>query len=944
MANEISYKDTLNLPKTPFPMKADLAKREPGILEFWAKQNVYETLRTQRQRATRYLLHDGPPYANGDIHMGHALNKVLKDFILKYKSLKGFDTPFVPGWDCHGLPVEHQLFKELGKTKHEVDQVEFREQAGRYAQRFVGIQREQFKRLGIFGNWDNPYLTMSPAYEAAIVESFLKLLQKGYIYQGTRPIHWCLHCETALAEAELEYQDSESHAITVGFELLDDVSKLFPGIRKAKILIWTTTPWTLPANLAVAVKSDSKYCAVRVTREGKQEDWILAADLLAGNLASLGMAQAETLGTCIGRDLEQLAYRHPFLDRKGSVVLSEFVTLDQGTGCVHIAPGHGEEDHEVGLRYNLPILSPVNDAGILTKDAGPFAGLQVFKANAPITEALRQSGALVAEAKIQHSYPHCWRCQNPVIFRATSQWFLRIDHNDLRELSLEWAAKTRWVPAKGQNRLASMVETRPDWCLSRQRLWGVPIPAVRCKDCGAGLLTTAMVEKFLSKVREKGTGVWFTGDASQWLDANAACPKCKGTSFVREHDILDVWFDSGVSHQAVLRARPDQSYPADLYLEGSDQHRGWFQSALLTAIPLEKSAPFRCVLTHGFVTDGEGKKMSKSAGNVIAPAELINKFGADVLRLWVACVDYTDDVRLSSGIAEQVSDAYRKIRNTLRFLLGNISDFDASKNAVPLEAMNNIDRWALAELALLVEECEKAYEAFEFYKVYRAVYDFCVIKMSAIYLDVLKDRLYTFHCDDPARRSSQTALLEILKGLTLVLSPILAFTSEEVWGVLREKMPALEPSVHLAHWPAPRKEFKDFAAKAEWEELLRVREEVLRVLEKSRQDKIIGSSLEAAVFLHAEDKHCKKLLDHYRADLPSLFIVSQVSLEEQKNNADARTESAIMSGLWIGVQKARGSKCERCWVYSTHVGAHAVHPKLCEKCVGVVEKILSNQV
>ena len=944
MPNDISYKDTLNLPKTSFPMKADLARREPGILSLWEKEKVYDTLRARRQHAPRFLLHDGPPYANGDIHMGHALNKVLKDFILKYKSLKGFDAPFVPGWDCHGLPVEHQLFKEIGKTKHEVDQVEFRRQAYDYAGRFVHIQRQQFKRLGIFGNWEDPYLTMAPAYEATIVESFLKLLQRGYVYQGTRPIHWCIHCETALAEAELEYQDHQSPSITVAFDVTQDLSKHFPGIRNPKILIWTTTPWTLPANLAVAMKPDLKYSAIRVMHAGVQRDWILASDLVASNLALLGIPKAETLGVLPGKDLEEIQYRHPFLDRTGKVVLSEFVTLEHGTGCVHIAPGHGEEDHEVGLRYNLQVLSPVNDRGVFTHEAGSFAGMQVFKANGPITDLLGQKGALIGETKIQHSYPHCWRCQNPVIFRATSQWFLSIDHDDLRSLALEWTAKTRWVPARGRNRIASMIETRPDWCLSRQRLWGVPIPAVRCAACGTGLLTIGMVERFLKSVQGSGTEVWFTQDISSWLEPGATCPKCRGSEFQREHDILDVWFDSGVSHQAVLRTRPDQSYPADLYLEGSDQHRGWFQSALLTAVSLEKTAPFRCVLTHGFVTDGEGKKMSKSDGNVIAPSEMIEKFGADVLRLWVSCVDYTDDVRLSEGIVDQVSEAYRKIRNTLRYLLGNIADFEVSKDTISYSRMNKIDQWALGELAKLIEECEVAYEAFEFYKVYRLAYDFCVLKMSAFYLDVLKDRLYTFHPDDHGRRSSQTALLEILKGLTLVFSPILAFTSEEVWSVLRDKVPGLEPSVHLERWPSLPVEYKEFCFAADWAQLLCVRNEVLKGLERFRQGKAIGSALEASVSLDADDKKLKELFSQYAAELPSLFIVSQVEIVEHKNSADTMVKSDIIPGLWIGVHKALGAKCERCWIYSTDVGRHTTHSRLCHKCVGVVEKILSGQV
>ncbi len=950
MAKESPYKDSIHLPKTPFAMKAELAKREPELLARWEKEGLYQALRAQRKGKPRYVLHDGPPYANGDIHMGHALNKVLKDFLLKYKSLRGFDTPYVPGWDCHGLPVEHQLFKELGKTKHEVDQVAFRKQAQQYAARFVGIQRDQFKRLGIFGDWENPYLTMSKDYEAAIVESLSRLLSDGYIYQGTRPIHWCIHCETALAEAELEYADHESYSITVRFDVTWLPARLrgqFPDLRNEKILIWTTTPWTLPANLAVAVKPDFKYAIVRVDTNGAQEDWIIAEELVEKNLALAEIKKHTVLGTVLGENLEGTHYKHPFLEREpeSQVLLSDFVTLDQGTGCVHIAPGHGEEDHEVGLRYGLPALSPVNDRGLLTKEAGPFAGMHVFKANRPITDHLKASGALLQEGKINHSYPHCWRCQNPVIFRATPQWFIRIDHRDLRSAALSDIAKTQWVPPKGQNRIASMVEGRPDWCLSRQRLWGVPIPALRCADCGEPRLTQAMMQKFLAEVKQHGTDSWFTQEPAHWLEPGAACAKCKSTRFKREHDIVDVWFDSGVSHQAVLRRRPELAYPADLYLEGSDQHRGWFQSALLTAVPLEKKAPFKTVLTHGFVTDGEGKKMSKSAGNVIAPSQIVDKHGADVLRLWVSCVDYTDDVRLSGAIVDQVSDSYRKIRNTLRFLLGNLFDFDPKADAVPHASMGELDRWALRQLFRLVQETQEAYDRFEFYKVYRAMYQFCVVTMSAFYLDILKDRLYTSHASDPKRRSAQTALWEIARALTVIASPILAFTAEEAWQLLREKQAGAKASVHMEDWPALPKAFgQDAGAGDTWDRLLGVREEVLKILEVARQDKAIGSGLEACVILHAEEPSLTALLKKYKADLPSVFIVSQVDLCDDRNKLDALTGSAIIPGLRIGVEKARGHKCQRCWIYSPAVGSHAAHPALCERCVSVMEKISAKVV
>ncbi len=732
----MNYKDTLNLPKTDFPMKADLPKREPDMLNSWKEKDIYAHIRGKFKGKPKYILHDGPPYANGDIHIGHALNKTLKDIVVKYKTMRGFDAPYVPGWDCHGLPVEHQLFKELKISKGQIGQLEFRKKAADYALRYVGIQKEQFKRLGVFGDWEDPYLTLSPGYVAGIMRSFAKLVEGGYVYKGRKPVNWCTRCETALAEAEVEYADHTSPSVYVKFQIKD--TKIKDG--RHFLIIWTTTPWTLVANVAIAVHPEMSYVSIKVG----EETFFIAQDLLNIVLEKLNIKEYKKISALKGRDLEGLNYIHPFLKREGKVVLANYVSNEEGTGCVHTAPGHGMEDFMTGQKYGLPTIMPVNEKGLFDDTAGELSGMHVFKANDAIIERLKKDGNLLNSATISHSYPHCWRCKSPVIFRATVQWFINVDHNGLRKKTLEAVKGVKWVPSVGEKRISAMIETRPDWCLSRQRYWGVPIPAFYCEGCELPVLDAKAIDRVADMMEKEGSDVWFARTAEELLPPGFKCPECKKDKFRKEEDILDVWFDSGVSHQSVIRARPGLQFPADLYLEGSDQHRGWFQSAILTSMPIEGRPPFKNVLTHGFVVDGEGRKMSKSLGNVVSPQDVIKTHGADVLRLWVASCDYYEDIRISKEILERTSEAYRKIRNTARFILGNLYDFDPVKDRVGHEELLGFDKWAVSKACSLIEEITKYYDDFEFHKVFRALYNFCTVELSSFYLDVLKDRLYTY--------------------------------------------------------------------------------------------------------------------------------------------------------------------------------------------------------
>ena len=921
----MEYKNTLNLPKTDFPMKADLPNREPKILEGWQESKLYEKIRKIGRGKTKYILHDGPPYANGNIHMGHALNKILKDIVIKYKTMKGFDSPYVPGWDCHGLPVEHQLFKELKITKYDIDQVKFRKQAYDYAMKYVDIQRSEFKRLGILGDWDNPYLTLARSYEAEIVRSFGKLVEKGYIYKDLKPVNWCSRCETALAEAEVEYEDKVSPSVYVKFESVYNNAPAF-------FLIWTTTPWTLVANVAIAVHPDLDYVLVAV--QGKSEKYILAKARLEPVMERFGIKNYKVLKTFKGKELEGLEARHPFIDRKAKVVTAEYVSMDEGTGCVHTAPGHGQEDYLTGKKCGLPTVMPVDSQGKFDQTAGEFSGMEVYKANRPIIERLKLLGKLACEEEITHSYPHCWRCKRPIIFRATDQYFLKIDHKHLRKAMLAAIkSKVKWVPQAGESRIAAMVENRPDWCLSRQRYWGVPIIAFYCKGCKEVLLDAKVISHVASLVEKEGADIWFSKKEEYLLPAGTKCKKCGGKEFVKETDIVDVWFDSGVSHQAVLKKNEELDYPCELYLEGSDQHRGWFQSALITGMAIDDVAPYKSVLTHGFVVDGEGKKMSKSLGNVITPEQVMKKYGADILRLWVASSDYGEDVRLSDEILTRLADAYRKIRNTCKYLLSNLFDFDPFKDAIPYGDMLEIDRWILSRLSGLIKEAEANYDAFEFHKVYRDLYNFCVYEVSSVYLDILKDRMYTFKADSRERRSGQTAMHELLTGLLKIMAPILAITTDEAWAYVRRKEKTT--SIHLESWPQQDQDaLFDKGLNEKWARLIAVREAVLKRLEEKRQKNEIGSGLEAKVTLATEDREYKRLLKDNSDILRYIFIVSQVDIKEGAVSKD-EIDPALPIAIYI--EKAKGTKCQRCWNYSEQVGSFKGHPTLCERCVKAVE-------
>lgn len=912
-------------------MKANLTEREPEILRKWSEGKIYEEIQKKNKGQKTYILHDGPPYANGHIHIGHALNKILKDIIVKFKSMKGFRSPYVPGWDCHGLPIEHQVDKNLGSKKDAIPIDAKRKLCREYADKFFRIQRDEFARLGVFGDWGNPYLTMDFNYEATIVKEFGKCVSANLVYKGRKPIHWCPTCVTALAEAEVEYMDHKSPSIYVKFILKDSLPFTVHGSRSTVyFIIWTTTPWTLPANLALALHPDYDYVAVEVG----EEIFILAEGLLTATMEKIGIKDFNIIEKFKGKILEGLRAIHPFIDRESVVILGEHVTLDQGTGIVHTAPGHGEEDYEIGLKYNLNIYSPVDDRGRFTEEVPDFKGQYVFKANRAIIDKLKEKGSLLHEENITHSYPHCWRCKNPVIFRATSQWFISMDKNNFREKALKGIEGVKWIPSWGKDRIYGMVENRPDWCISRQRSWGVPITIFSCKSCGEYLMDESLIDYIADIVEEKGADIWFTEENKNLMPEGTKCPKCCSSEFGKETDILDVWFDSGVSHAAVLKTRQDLSWPADLYLEGSDQHRGWFQSSLLASLGSGKGIPYRSVLTHGFVVDGEGKKMSKSAGNVIAPQEVIDKHGAEILRLWVSAEDYKDDIRISKEIITRLIEAYRKIRNTCRYLLGNLYDFDPS-SPFSEEDLLEIDRWALARLQGLTDKVSKGYENFEFYTIFHSIYNFCTVDMSATYLDILKDRLYTFKADSIERKSGQWAMHKILTTLTKLMAPILSFTAEEIWAYIPQR-PSDEESVFLSRFPEVEERFLDDKLEERWKRFLSVRDEVNRSLEMARKDKLLGSSLEANVELYlSEDLY--NLLSPYKDLLPSLFIVSNVSIRTDAGSPEESFVSGEVEGLSILIRKAKGRKCERCWNFSLDIGKDKEHPTICPRCSGALK-------
>ncbi|MDY6987730.1 MAG: isoleucine--tRNA ligase [Thermodesulfobacteriota bacterium] len=930
----MDYKATLNLPRTDFPMKANLSQREPEMLKAWEGGGLYEQIREACKGKPRFVLHDGPPYANGHIHIGTALNKILKDMIIRSRQMNGFDVPYVPGWDCHGLPIEHQVDQELGEKKKEMGQIEVRRQCRAYAKKYIGLQREEFKRLGVMGEWDNPYLTMNHGYVATIVKEYGKFAVDGSLFKSTKPIYWCSTCHTALAEAEVEYKARTSPSIYVKFPLISDLGKDFPSLKgkEVSLVIWTTTPWTIPANLAVAIHPAYEYVAVEV--EGG-EVYILAQALVESTMEASGIDDYKVLEQMDPHSLEKCLCRHPLYDRDSLVILAEHVTLDAGTGCVHTAPGHGREDYEVGLEYGLDIYSPVDDDGCFEKDVEFLAGMFVFDANSVVISKLEELGKLVSKGSLEHTYPHCWRCKKPVIFRATEQWFISMDKTGLRQKALTSIDKVTWIPAWGRDRIYGMIENRPDWCISRQRSWGVPIVAFYCKECRSLLITADIIDHVAALFEAHGADIWFEADPAVLLPEGTKCPECQGETFEKEKDILDVWFDSGVSHTAVLEARDGLRWPADLYLEGSDQHRGWFHSALLTAVGTRGKAPYRSVLTHGFVVDGKGEKMSKSKGNVIAPSEIIDRYGAEILRLWVAASDYQDDIKISEKILKQLTDAYRRIRNTSRFILGNLGDFDPKRDGVPYAQMQEIDRFALLRLQHLVTRTRGAYESFEFHAVYHALYNYCTLDMGAFYLDVLKDRLYTSPRRSHARRSAQSALYIIIDTLARVMAPIIVFMAEEVWRHM-PKSDDRPASVHLAQLPEVDESFLDPGLSQRWESIMTLRAEVSKAMEEARGQKVIGHSLDAAVALDLPGEFVETV-NPTEEELRTVFIASKVSIVSNGGLENASLSEKI-PGLAIGIDRAPGAKCERCWIHDPSVGTEQTHQTLCSRCVEALQQ------
>ncbi|TKS58012.1 MAG: isoleucine--tRNA ligase [Nitrospira sp.] len=950
----MDYKATLNLPKTDFPMKANLPQREPEMFAWWEQQKLYEQIQEAGKGRPRYVLHDGPPYANGRIHIGHALNKILKDIIVKSKTMAGFHAPYVPGWDCHGLPIEHQVMKELGDKKKVLDASAIRKLCREYAEKYVKIQREEFQRLGVLGDWDHPYLTMDPPFEATIIREFGKFVERGGVYKGLKPVLWCTQDQTALAEAEVEYENHTSPSIYVKFPVVTSptvLSATFPGIsfpdgiKLVSVVIWTTTPWTLPANQAVCLHRDFDYAFVQVG----EELLIVAVKLLESVAKACKLEGNRVLGTRKGGEgFEGLETQRPLSTGLSPILLGDFVTLEQGTGCVHIAPGHGMEDYILVLEHNakaspgerLEVLAPIDNAGRFTEVVKEFSGQHVFKANPKIVDYLQANGRLLGHGSLTHSYPHCWRCKSPVIFRATEQWFVSMETNDLRKEALAEIERVQWIPAYGRDRINGMIENRPDWCLSRQRVWGVPIPGFTCTGCRTVVAEPKIIDHIASLMESKGADVWFERSVGELLPAGTTCSKCGGAAFEKERDILDVWFESGVSYAAVLK--PRKWWPADLYLEGSDQHRGWFHSALLAGVTTDRRAPYKAVLTHGFVVDGQGKKMSKSAGNVVAPQDVIKQSGAEILRLWVAAQDYREDLRISQEILNHLIEAYRKIRNTSRFLLSNLYDFDPFKHRVPYEQLPELDRWALMRLGGVIGRIKQDYEEFEFHGVFHELNNFCSVDLSSVYLDILKDRLYTFKKDDPSRRSSQTAMLDILVAMTKLMAPVLSFTADEIWRMLpvaafSGKHPT---SVHLSALPEIDPNwFSDPELSQRWDDLLHVRSKVQSKLEEKRRDRVIGSSLEAKVILYAQRASPAQYgsLKRYERQLQALFIVSQVELigvDQLPMKADNLHD--LEEGLEIEVVKAVDKKCERCWNYREAVGQDATHPTLCDRCLEAI--------
>ncbi|MBI2252934.1 MAG: isoleucine--tRNA ligase [Armatimonadetes bacterium] len=929
----MNYRDTLNLPKTNFPMKANLKEKEPEILKFWEDKEIYQKLNKLLKGKSKYILHDGPPYSNGPIHLGQSLNKILKDIVVKYKTSCGFYSPFIPGWDTHGLPNEKATLETYKINRKEINPVELRERCKTSALHFLEIQKSQFKRLGIRGDWEHPYLTLNFLYESTIIKIFKELVKEGYIYKRLKPVYWCSTCETALAEAEIEYKEKESPSIFVKFPLKDSLEEFFPkNNHKTYVLIWTTTPWTLPGNVAIALNPEAYYLLVN---DG-QESYILAEELLYLIANEIKLKNYEILGKVKGKDLKGKICKHPFFERDSILITEEYVTLDQGTGCVHTAPGLGAEDYEAALKYSLPVIVPVNNQGILNEEAGIFKNLFYKEANLKIIEHLKESNLLLYNSSITHSYPHCWRCRDPIIFRATKQWFVAMDIKKLRENSLEQIKKVKWIPDWGEERIYNMLQARPDWCISRQRVWGVPIPVFYCKNCGEIICAPDIIKIVEDLFLKEGADVWFKKEAKEILPLNFNCPKCQKQEFEKENNIFDVWFESGVSHEAVCANNPELNWPADLYLEGSDQHRGWFQLSLIPAVAVRNKAPYRAVLTHGWVLDEQGISMHKSLGNVIDPNEIIKEYGGDILRLFFSSVDYTADIKIGKNTLKQISENYRKIRNTFRFILGNLYDFNPSRDKTALlEDLSELDLFILQETNQLLKKVKKAYDSFQFHLVYTYLHNFCVQDLSSFYLDIIKDTLYTYSANSKERKAVQKTLYEMLNALIIMFSPILSFTMEEIWQNLPWDKP--EESIQLMPWPSLIKVEFPSELEEKWDIILSLRSEIFNCLEKQRIDKIIHKGAEAEVELYLEPPLYNTLRNDEEL-LRRIFLVSSVSIfHPEVGLPEGIVSPKNFPKIRIFIRKTKNQKCQRCWNYVKELSRDPEFADVCPHCGNVLE-------
>ena len=918
----MDYKETLNLPKTPFPMKGNLPVKEKEMLAFWDRIGLYSQLIEKKAQNPTFILHDGPPYANGNIHLGTALNKILKDIIVKSKFMAGMRADYVPGWDCHGLPIEHQIEKEIKEKKETPTKLEVRRRCRAYAASFLDIQREEFKRLGVMGDWDHPYITMDYRYQSTIVEEIEKFFDRGDIYRKKKPVYWCVNCLTALAEAEIEYDTKRSTSIYVKFPYRREGDNPFTGYPEKPLymLIWTTTPWTLPANLAIAINPEFTYLSF----ETEDSVYIVLKDLLEDVARRAGITNYKVIEEIPASKLKGLTFRHPFIDRESVIVYADYVASDTGTGSVHIAPGHGEEDYETGLEYGLDVYSPVNEKGQFLDEIDFFRGMNVFDANRHVIAKLQELGLLLHQEEIEHSYPHCWRCKKPVIFRATEQWFISMDKNGLREKGLAEIDRVKWIPAWGRDRIYNMLQVRPDWCISRQRTWGVPITIFYCEKCREAYWSRESFQKVIDEVAKNSADIWFEKEASYFLPEGAKCGRCGHTGFVKEEDILDVWFDSGVSFAAVCKKRPELKFPADLYLEGSDQHRGWFHSSLLASVGNEGRAPYEAVLTHGFVVDGTGRKMSKSLGNIISPSDIIEKYGAEILRLWVTYEDYRDDIKISKDIINRLVETYRRIRNTLRFLHANIhNDFDPAKDRVTYDQLSSLDKWLLSRLQRLITRVEEAYTNYSFHVIYHSIHNFCTVDLSALYLDIVKDRIYVGKKDSVKRRASQTVIFETITALLKLMAPVLSSTADEMWSYLKGHVS--EESVLLSDFPVAKPELIDEAIEQDWENIWKIREQVNKKIEEKRAAKEIGHSLDTKVVITAPAQEFE-LLSGIDDELKSIFIVSQMEMKQGDEFS-------------ITVLKAEGEKCERCWQYATGMKDTGPYPHVCSRCEDILSSL-----